>query len=959
MNEGLKTILAAIGAAAVLGACLRADPGPVLETKFDKDLIPGAEDIDTSAATSGGRQIVRNRAGAWFVAFDGKSGPYIATARGDRVEGRHFTKPVSLGTILGIEDQNPSSLILAIDSMDRLQIAWKTNRGIHHAWCDVSGEDGHSRISRAEAWKTSGDALIIAGDLELGDMAADARGRLWIAFCREGAVWVAGGHNGWKAVRIADPQMRWAVVTQPPKHAQYEIRQIEEGCKTPVLDIDSDGTLHVAFGHRWEVYYSRSRDGIRWSGMDAGKPRRPDLAYWDSPFPNADRAAYAHASHPSLVVWRGKPLIVYQFEGFINPAPFSPDYTKQRWNGVASVGYAFHDGKQWNRGFISKSQEIMVKRLPPGEGKEKAANLDGAGRAVLAVEQQWKPVIGLDRYGIPWIVWNDTTRRYSYFARWMGTGFSEKKEWRGAFYGLGQHATIEKHPPVANDLGTGVVATGRFYFCRLPVPGIDPTQDYHHQVLDLAEFSRRSNIAVSLTPFERDPASPVFGPNPNREAWDGTWATGRVTYAGGVYRMIYAGTGPHNWEAEKGDVTNAFLGYAESKDGLRFERKNLGLVSFRGSRENNLVHNVEAFEDPDETDPAKRFKGFISMDKRLLAELGKPGRVLLATSADMVHWTVQEDITERAPQSDHGAGPSYKDPLDIAERRYKSIHRSYNLSGRAIGMSYAAQLLGPWQGFEDVLDYEQPYKAAPYPTKVRSGWLALEAGGGMAEDQVYGAHVWIEDGVYYMQYTPCYYDGRYVFSLAMSRDGVNFYRIMNGQASLSASEAGNWDGGIIGVPGSIIDRGAEKWIYYSGSPWHHNTMVRPGGRRALTGGIFGRPEWYVGLARVRNHAWTYATVADAAQEGVLDTLPFRVVPGTKRKLLANWAGKLEVEILDGLKGTPVPGFSRKDCLLAGSGLDIPVGWRGGQYLPAIERPVLLRFYLSGARTRLHGFRFSD
>ena len=951
---------------------------PILrETQFDKDLIPGSAGVGARLPLANARQIVRNRSGSWFVGFDSSTGPRLAVASRSQSEGRHFGETIGLSRLLGRTPASSHGFSMALDPQDRLHAVWGVEEGLYYTWCDVSGAEGYRKVSHREAWKTStgaeGAERVAGSGARLGDISAGPEGRLWLAFSRQGAIVVGAlekGRGAWKLNRVVDPLSRWAVVTEPDDHSRYEIRQIEEGCRDPVLAVGSEGTVHLAFAHRWEIYYTRSRDGEVWRGVSSDEPKRPDLGYWDSPFPNADRAAFAHSFHPSLVLYREQPLILFQLEGMVDPDPHSPHFMKQRWNGVPSVGYAYLEGQSWRRDYLFKSREIMMKRLPPGEGHgeegqrmRKVGGLDGAGRVFLADEAQWRPVAGTDRFGVPWAIWNGTTRRYNYFSRFLGEEFAERREWRGAFYGLTKESTVEKNaPPRSSELGTAVVAADRLYFCRMPVGAVDAGQDRHYQVLDLLEFSASNNVQTGLTPYRRHPSSPIFGVNPRREAWDGSLVGGGFVYfAKGLYRMLYSGSGPQNWEVEDGDITNQFIGYAESRDGIHFQRKNLGLREFRGNRDNNLVFSVKSFEDPDETDPEKRFKGFVT-GRYFLKQLGKEGRVLFAHSADRVHWTVVEDITEKAPRSDHGAGPSYRDPFDLPERRYKSIHRAYNLTGRAMGMSYSAQLLGPWEGFEDVLNYYEPYTYPPHPTKVRSGWLILEAGGGDDEDQIYGGRGWIEDGIYYLQYTRCYFDGRYDVSLAMSRDGLNFYRIKNGRSQLSPSGAGNWDSGIV-AGGTLIDRGEEKWLYYNGAPWHHNTMVRPGGRRALTGEIFGRPEWYTGIATIRNHSWTYAAVGDPTRDGYLDTVPFRIQPTANRKLLLNLDGigpdgKVLVEVLSASDRRPIEGFSRADCEPVPGALDVPVHWKGGKRLEDIPaEEVILRFYLSGPDTRFHGFRF--
>ena len=69
--------------------------------------------------------------------------------------------------------------------------------------------------------------------------------------------------------------------------------------------------------------------------------------------------------------------------------------------------------------------------------------------------------------------------------------------------------------------------------------------------------------------------------------------------------------------------------YAVSKDGLKWEKPELGLVEFEGSKQNNIVwrgpHGAGVFKDFHDPDPARRYKAFFQ-------------GVKVAFSADGIHW---------------------------------------------------------------------------------------------------------------------------------------------------------------------------------------------------------------------------------------------------------------------------------------------------------------------------------
>ena len=86
---------------------------------------------------------------------------------------------------------------------------------------------------------------------------------------------------------------------------------------------------------------------------------------------------------------------------------------------------------------------------------------------------------------------------------------------------------------------------------------------------------------------------------------DKPWEGGGVYYSlvtrdGGKYRMWYR-CDPHG-KGEDYKDSNAVTAYAESDDGIHWEKPDLGLIEFEGSKHNNLIYggpgiNFAAFKD--------------------------------------------------------------------------------------------------------------------------------------------------------------------------------------------------------------------------------------------------------------------------------------------------------------------------------------------------------------------------
>jgi hypothetical protein len=191
--------------------------------------------------------------------------------------------------------------------------------------------------------------------------------------------------------------------------------------------------------------------------------------------------------------------------------------------------------------------------------------------------------------------------------------------------------------------------------------------------------------------------------------------------------------------------------YAESKDGIKFHKPNLGLFEYNGSKENNIVwdgvgvHNFAPFLDinPD-CSPDARFKA--------LAGTAKEGGLFAFKSADGIHWSLMRKepvVTEGAFDSQNLA---FWDPTAKMYRAYFRTFTKGTTTGkvwkpagyRAVRTATSKDFLS-W-GNEADLTYEDspeehiytnqiaPYFRAPHiliglPTRyVERGWsLSMRA----------------------------------------------------------------------------------------------------------------------------------------------------------------------------------------------------------------------------------------
>jgi hypothetical protein len=871
------------------------------KTKFDAEMLPGVRGAAVTFPLSNSRQLVRTAAGDWLLAFDVPGeGLYLTSAARDVRQGSEFAPP-----ILAVGDEKPGALAqgskpagasLVIDG-GTAHLAWSDARGV---WLATLALPNQAARRMAEIMlRNAAPPKLVAPGGALGDIAIDPERNLVLAWSSSAGVFAGAAGSA---------------------------HQVAGAGAEPVLSFSRSGRLHLAYRHQKETPFF---------GKMALDPRIMHTVRENGAWKAPEVAALGLSFVPAIATSGERAVIAFQHEGLKRVRAGSGKYLEDREGGGASIGYAAQSDGGWASGFISRAEEILVRDGSVADGS--------VGRLYPMVEQKWRPRMAVDKHGVPWVFWPDTTRRHTYFARWLGSGFSDPYECRGAYYAPGEHITVEKHMPGdAAEIGFAYAAAGRLFFGATPVPQLSTTDRRHVLFLDMLEIAETKGVGQRLNHFAKYPRNPVFKPSEPRD-WDDYGVTfPNVRLHDGKFTMEYFG---HGAGGAAGRWQN---GYAESKDGVSWTRPKLGLLEFNGSRDNNLVPWVSNFIDAQEPDPGKRFKGVL-IEGHWITNFKRP----IAYSPDGIHWRYGEDTVNLTPLLE-GNGPSFRDELDIPERRFKAVGRTISQNHRSLGMMWSADLIR-WHGDEAVLDVEDPYGKPAMQWRGRYvARTILDPSGDKAGDQIYWGTVWIENGVYLCLYAPYRYDGGYQGALAMSRDGLNYVRIRNGEFILPRGPAGAWDSGFIAVGygnNAPLRVGDRMRIYYGGVTSHHGTDPW-------------RASAAVGMAELPFDGWAFVSPELATDHGSVTTIPIHVPPGSRARVSLNadipaGSGSIEVEVLDSATGTPLAGRSRADCdLLRGVRGEAAVRWRGSDRLTTAEAStVRLRFHLNGANTRLYSFWF--
>jgi hypothetical protein len=145
--------------------------------------------------------------------------------------------------------------------------------------------------------------------------------------------------------------------------------------------------------------------------------------------------------------------------------------------------------------------------------------------------------------------------------------------------------------------------------------------------------------------------------------------------------------------------------------------------------------------------------------------------------------------------------------------------------------------------------------------------------------------------------------------------------------------------------------GDRLYLYYRGTARRHNKVAREFDP-AIAADQDTRT-MAIGLATLRLDG--FASLDASYAGGTLTTRPYALDGDELSLNVKADYGQVQVELLDE-DGTPIPGYSRDDCLpLEADGVDVRVRWRERASLRALGgRPVRLRLRLANAR--LYSYR---
>ena len=390
------------------------------------------------------------------------------------------------------------------------------------------------------------------------------------------------------------------------------------------------------------------------------------------------------------------------------------------------------------------------------------------------------------------------------------------------------------------------------------------------------------------------------------QPWEGnTCAYYTIFRDGDLYRMYYRGS-HYNTQTKKAAHPEVTC-YAESSDGVHWEKPNLGLFEFNGSKQNNIVwdgigtHCFVVFKDGNPACPPEaRYKGISRGRPR-----GKKG-LYLFQSPDGIHWKLIQDkpaITEGAFDSQNLA---FWDPRAGLYREY---HRTFTNGVRSIMTGTS----------EDYVHWSKP--------------VLLEHGDAPNEHLYTNAVRLYERAPHIFLGFPTRYlpkEGQRVEPVLMtSRDGLHFKRWSEPLIPEDAPE----------------DRKGNRSNYMT---W--GMVQLPGNAREYS--VYATEAYYTGPdTRVRRFVYRVdGFVSVRAEEG--GELLSKPLTFSGKALRVNYKttgnGRLRAELQD-TSSKAIDGYSLADCKpLRGDAISQVVGWTNGTDVSALAgQPIRVRFVLEG------------
>jgi hypothetical protein len=445
----------------------------------------------------------------------------------------------------------------------------------------------------------------------------------------------------------------------------------------------------------------------------------------------------------------------------------------------------------------------------------------------------------------------------------------------------------------------------------------DPAPSEKRLLLDKRMTERAEGVSLRLGVPVKHPANPLFGQDrPWEPRFDNLYPNVLFEAKERVFKCWYnpfivdeavASTPRSQYAIVPYKVHKREMGvcYAISRDGIAWQKPDLGLAELKGSKRNNIVlrgpSGVGVFEDWHDLDPHRRYKMFY-----------KGAYMAARHSPDGLTWSDETTFPEI-----HAVGDTHNNAFWSPELgQYVGITRLWDRqqNQRLVGRTHSADFLH-WSRAQEVL------RALPEEL----------------HRQTYAMPVFRYANVYLGLVMMFNTDRDTVdCELAWSPDTEHWERVCPGQALIPRGPAGSYDWGCIYAAAYPIVRDESLWLYYAGSNGKHT----------------GWRDGFYCLALLRMDGFAGMESSRADRSGFLTTTPFVCAGGTLCVTADTAGGKIRASIVGAEK------YGLELCRpITENTTDGVVRWEGAADLAELQgQKIQLRFELN--RATLYSFVFA-
>ena len=453
-------------------------------------------------------------------------------------------------------------------------------------------------------------------------------------------------------------------------------------------------------------------------------------------------------------------------------------------------------------------------------------------------------------------------------------------------------------------------------------------------VIDSRVIDKTENAEIAVRPAIKDAANPLFGEEkPWEQRFDNLYPNTLYDEEENLFKCWYSPftvdapakemslerrqtekypERPHKGTREMG------VCYATSKDGINWDKPELGLLEYDGNTKNNLVmrgpHGAGVLLDAREANPSRRYKIITGMSSSSLG-------IAVCFSPDGVTWS---------------------------EPKMCPLINPYRVDGTHYNALWVEEL-GEYVGFTRLRDQREG--GSESIKKLHAAWPLRQVGRTTSLDfekwteavavfegenenlQIYSMPVFKHGNIYlglpviHNQETD-----RAWTELAWSPDTIEWHRVCPGSALIPNSDfVGDYDWGCAYSAAYPVFRNEEILLYYGGSNWLH----------------FGWRNAYLCLARIRPDGFAGYEQISSRESGTVTTAPIEAGRnGVRISADVSDIGNVSVKLIDGSDGRRI---AESEPIVDGV-TDAVVKWREGFSFDSVAgHKVRFEFSINGAR----------